>query len=146
MRWGTSTDRVETVATGGSPTTTWAGRSSLAMHQDGLVPQPLFVMGDPDGCSVILSSVLRPRDAYLLGNEVLDEAVGEHYELERPVFLHRMAVDRSTFQPFAGPAERLMAADIEALNRLYQLGFRGGFPGSVLDEGVYYGVWVRASW
>jgi RimJ/RimL family protein N-acetyltransferase len=116
---------------------------ALAMHQDGLVPQPLYVMGDPDGCSVILSSVLRPRDAYLLGSEVLDDAVGEHYELERPVFLHRMVVDRSTFQPFAGPAERLMPADIEALNRLYQLGFRGGFPASVLDDGVYYGVWVK---
>jgi RimJ/RimL family protein N-acetyltransferase len=116
---------------------------SLAMHQDGLVPQPLYVMGDPDGCSAILSSVLRPRDAYLLGTEVLDEAVGEQYEMERPVLLHRMVVDRSTFQPFAGPAERLTPPDIDALNRLYQLGFRGGFPASVLDDGVYYGVRVR---
>ena len=60
-----------------------------------------------------------------------------------PTFLHRMVVDRSTFKPFAGPAERLAGADIDALNRLYQLGFRGGFPASVLEEGVYYGVRVR---
>jgi predicted GNAT family acetyltransferase len=45
--------------------------------------------------------------------------------------------------PFAGPAERLGAADIEALNRLYQLGVRSGFPAAVLEEGVYYGVRVR---
>ena len=46
-------------------------------------------------------------------------------------------------QLFAGPAERLTALDIEDLNRLYQLGFRAGFPPSVLDDGVYYGVRVR---
>ncbi len=116
---------------------------ALAMHQDGLIPQPLYVMGDPDGISAIFSSVLRPRDAYLLGTEALDEAVGDHYELERPVYLHRMVVDRSTFRPFAGPAERLSPGHIDALNRLYQLGFRAGFPASVLDEGVYHGVWVQ---
>ena len=55
----------------------------------------------------------------------------------------RMVVDRETFVPFAGPAERLTALDIDDLNRLYQLGFRAGFPASVLDEGVYYGVRVR---
>ena len=116
---------------------------ALAMHHEGLVPQPLFVMGDPDGLREILSQVIRPRDAYLLGRETLDETISELYELERAVTLHRMVVDRLTFQPFAGPAERLAAADIEALNRLYQLGFRGGFPANVLEDGVYYGVWVR---
>jgi ribosomal protein S18 acetylase RimI-like enzyme len=116
---------------------------ALAMHQDGLIPQPLFLMGEPMGCREILASVVRPRDAYLLGTESLDEAVADLYELERPVTLHRMVVDVSTFQPFAGPAERLTPADIDSLNHLYQLGFRSGFPSSVLDDGVYYGVWVR---
>jgi GNAT superfamily N-acetyltransferase len=116
---------------------------ALAMHQDGLIPQPLFLMGDPEGCHEILASVIRPRDAYLLGTESLDAALGDLYELERPVTLHRMVVDSSTFTPFAGPAERLTPADIDSLNRLYQLGFRGGFPANVLDDGVYYGIWVR---
>jgi RimJ/RimL family protein N-acetyltransferase len=116
---------------------------ALAMHQDGLTPQPLFVMGDPEGLREVLSSVIRPRDAYLLGTEALDQAIEELYELEHPATLHRMVVDRSTFQPFSGPAERLAPSDIDALNRLYQLGFRGGFPASVIEDGVYYGVWVR---
>ncbi len=116
---------------------------ALAMHQEGLIPQPLFLMGEPAGCHEILASVVRPRDAYLLGTESLDAAVADLYELERPVTLHRMVVDRSTFRPFAGPAERLGRADIDNLNRLYQLGLRGGFPASVLEDGVYYGVRVR---
>jgi ribosomal protein S18 acetylase RimI-like enzyme len=116
---------------------------ALAMQQEGLLPQPLFLMGEPIGCVEILSSVIRPREAYLLGNETLDQAVAEVYDLERPVMLHRMVVDAEGFRPFAGPAERLTRGDVDDLNRLYQLGFRGGFPGSVLDDGVYYGVRVR---
>jgi ribosomal protein S18 acetylase RimI-like enzyme len=42
----------------------------------------------------------------------------------------------------AGGAERLGPADIGDLNRLYQLGLGGGFPASILEDGVYYGVRV----
>jgi ribosomal protein S18 acetylase RimI-like enzyme len=121
-----------------------AGRpTALAMHHEGLVPQPLFLMGDPDGCRAILEHVLRPRDAYLQGTELHEAAVRDIYELDAPLRMLRMVVDRDTFAPFAGPAERLTALDIDDLNRLYQLGFRAGFPASVLEEGVYYGVRVR---
>jgi RimJ/RimL family protein N-acetyltransferase len=117
--------------------------TALAMHHEGLVPQPLFLMGAPGGCRAILDHVLKPRDAYLQGTELHEAAVRDLYDLEAPLLMLRMVVDRETFQPFAGPAERLTALDIEDLNRLYQLGFRAGFPGSVLEEGVYYGVRVR---
>ncbi|MGH2446794.1 MAG: GNAT family N-acetyltransferase [Candidatus Limnocylindria bacterium] len=121
-----------------------AGRpTALAMHHEGLVPQPLFLMGDPAGCRAILEHVLKPRDAYLQGSELHEAAVRDLYELDPPLEMLRMVVDGDTFQPFAGPAERLGSADIEELNRLYQLGFRGGFPPSVLEEGTYYGVRVR---
>lgn len=116
---------------------------ALAMHHDGLIPQPLFLMGDPAGCREILSSVIRPRDAYFMGTEPLDEAAADLYELDAPQLLLRMAVNRDAFQPFAGSADRLLPVDVEDLNRLYQLGFRGGFPASVLEDGVYYGVRVR---
>jgi RimJ/RimL family protein N-acetyltransferase len=121
-----------------------AGRpTALAMHHEGLVPQPLFLMGANDGCHAILESVLKPRDAYLQGTELHEAAVRDLYELDAPLRMLRMVVGRDTFTPFAGPAERLTALDIDDLNRLYQLGFRAGFPGSVVEEGVYYGVRVR---
>lgn len=116
---------------------------ALAMHHQGLVPQPLFLMGDPDGCRAILEAVIRPRDAYLQASEAHGAAIRGLYELDTPVEMLRMVVDRPTFTAFAGPAERLGAADVEELNRLYQLGLRAGFPASVLDDGVYYGIRVR---
>ncbi len=121
-----------------------AGRpTALVMHHEGLVPQPLFLMGAPDGCRAILESVLKPHDAYVQGTELHGVAIRDLYELDRPVQMLRMAVDRDSFEPFAGPAERLTALDIDDLNRLYQLGFRAGFPASVVEEGVYYGIRVR---
>jgi ribosomal protein S18 acetylase RimI-like enzyme len=78
-----------------------------------------------------------------MGSEAIDAAIAQVYELELPQYLLRMAVDGATFQPFAGPSERLLPADIDDLNQLYQLGFRGGFPASILENGIYYGIRVR---
>jgi len=117
--------------------------TALGEHHEGLVPQPLFLMGAPDGCRAILEHVLKPRDAYLTGTELHETAARDIYDLDAPLVMLRMVVDRESFAPFAGPAERLTALDVEDLNRLYQLGFRAGFPASVLEEGVYYGVRVR---
>ena len=108
--------------------------TAVAMHHEGLVPQPLFLMGDPIGCRAILDSVIKPRDAYLMATEQLDAVVAPLYELESPVAMLRMVVDRLTFRPHAGPAERLTALDIDDLNALYQLGFRAGFPASVVED------------
>jgi len=130
VAWGMAYDEA------GNPT-------AVAMHHEGLVPQPLFLMGDPIGCRAILDSVIKPRDAYLMATEELDASVAPLYELESPVAMLRMVVDRRSFKPHAGPAERLTAVDIEDLNRLYQLGFRAGFPAAVVEDGIYYGVRVR---
>jgi ribosomal protein S18 acetylase RimI-like enzyme len=130
VAWGMSYDER------GAPT-------AIAMHHEGLVPQPLFLMGDAAGSRAILESVIRPRDAYLMATDDLDATVATLYDLEAPVAMLRMVVDRLSFRPFAGPAERLTALDIDDLNRLYQLGFRAGFPASVVEDGIYYGVRVR---
>lgn len=116
---------------------------ALAMHHEGLIPQPLFLMGDPAGCHAVLASVIKPRDAFLQATTALEAAVEDLYELDRPTALLRMVVDAGTFRPFAGMAERLGPGDIDDLNRLYQLGFRAGFATTILDDAVYYGVRVR---
>jgi ribosomal protein S18 acetylase RimI-like enzyme len=114
----------------------------LAMQHMGLPPQPLFLMGDADACRSILTSVVRPRYAYVQAHHDLAPAFQELYRADLPASLLRMVVDRHSFLPMAGGAERLVPADIGDLNRLYQLGLGGGFPASILEEGVYYGVRV----
>jgi GNAT superfamily N-acetyltransferase len=116
---------------------------ALAEHHEGLVPQPLFLMGDPAGCRSLLETIIKPRDAYFQATDAHEAVMRSLYELEAPTAMLRMVVDRETFAPFAGPAERLVPADIEDLNRLYQLGFRTGFPTSVLSDGIYFGVRAR---
>ncbi len=116
---------------------------ALAMHHDGLVPQPLFLMGDPAGCRAVLAGVIKPRDAFFQSTEALDGAAADLYELERPTALLRMVVDGGTFVSTAGAAQRLHAGDIDDLNRLYQLGFRAGFAQAILDDAVYYGIRIR---
>ena len=121
-----------------------AGRpTALAEHHEGLVPQPLFLMGDPDGCRALLESVIKPRDAYFQAGEEHHGAMAAHYDLEPPSRMLRMTVNRDTFRPFVGSAQRLNATDIEDLNHLYQLGFRTGFPISVIEDGIYFGVRVH---
>ena len=117
--------------------------AALAMHHDGLVPQPLFLMGDPEGCRAVLSGVIKPRDAFFQSTEALDEVAADLYELERATLLLRMVVDAKSFVPSAGNAQRLNAGDIDDLNRLYQLGFRAGFAQAILDDAVYYGIRIR---
>ena len=38
---------------------------SLAMEYSGLTPQPMFVMGQPEGIAAVLRDVVRPRAAYV---------------------------------------------------------------------------------
>src|SRR5918996_4281728 len=104
-----------------------AGRpTALAMHHDGLVPQPLFLMGAPDGCRAILEGVLKPRDAYVQGLELHEAALRDLYELEAPTVMRVMVVVGGPFPPCAVPTGGGRGPDGAAPNRLYQLGFRAG--------------------
>ncbi len=114
----------------------------LAMQHLGLPPQPLFLMGDPDACRAVLATEVRPRYAFVQARHELATAFDQLYRVDLPASLLRMVVTRDTFQPYAGGAVRLGPADIGDLNRLYQLGLGGGFPASILEDGVYYGLRV----
>jgi ribosomal protein S18 acetylase RimI-like enzyme len=116
---------------------------AIGLEYGGLTPQPLFLMGRPDGISAILRDVVRPRAAYVA---VLPEnlgAVSPHYRVDAGPQMIRMWVDRATFRPYPAEVERLFPSDIGDLNRLYQLGFASWLPSSAIGDGVYYGMRVN---
>lgn len=113
---------------------------AVVLEYGGLTPQPLFVMGDPEGVAAVLRDVIRPRIVYLGADESQLEAVGRSYKIDTGPQMVRMAVNRQTFRPMYGPVVRLTAADIVDLNRLYGLGFAGWLPSDSITNGVYFGV------
>jgi ribosomal protein S18 acetylase RimI-like enzyme len=115
---------------------------SIALEYSGLTPQPLFVMGKPDGVEAILRDVVRPRAAYVATLAETLPAVESLYRLDPGPPMVRMWVDRSRFRPFPAEVRRLLPSDIGDLNRLYQLGFASWLPSSAIAEGVYYGMRV----
>src|SRR5918993_3240307 len=128
-KWGIATQGGEIVAIG--------------MEYGGLTPQPMFLMGDPDGIGAILRDVVRPRAAYLAARAESLPAVAQHYRIEPGPPMIRMWLDRTRFQPAPAQVERLLPVEIGELNRLYQLGFAAWLPSSAIAEGVYYGIRVN---
>ena len=116
---------------------------ALAVEYSGLTPQPLFVMGRPDGIEAILRDVIHPRAAYVAVLPDSLEAVEAVYRLDPGPQMVRMWVDRARFRPYPADARRLHPIDIGELNRLYQLGFASWLPSSAIVEGVYYGIRVN---
>lgn len=125
-RWGVALD-------GGRPI-------AVALEYTGLTPQPLFVMGEPAGVTAVLDDVIRPRVAYLAAPMGLLGAVEPIYRIDPGPAMVRMWVDRATFRPAHGAAERLTVADIGDLNRLYDLGLTAWLPAESVARGVYYGI------
>ena len=113
---------------------------SVVMEYRGISPQPLFVMGDPDGVSAILRDVIRTRIAFLAAKPGLAAAVSEHYRVDAPAEMVRMSVDRGSFRPVLGDAVRLDQGDTGHLNRLYELGLTAWLPAEAVAAGTYYGV------
>jgi ribosomal protein S18 acetylase RimI-like enzyme len=115
---------------------------ALALEYSGLTPQPLFVMGRPEGIEAILRDVVRPRAAYVAVLPESVDAVEASYRLDPGPQMVRMWVDRTTFRPYPADVRRLLPIDIGELNRLYQLGFASWLPSSAIADGVYFGVRV----
>lgn len=127
-RWGIATAGDELVAVG--------------LEYSGITPQPMFVMGEPEGIAAILRDVVRPRAAYVAAKAESLPAVAQHYRVEPGPEMIRMWVDRGTFQPVMARVERLLPVEVHELNRLYQLGFAAWLPSNAVAEGVYYGIRV----
>jgi ribosomal protein S18 acetylase RimI-like enzyme len=125
-RWGVAARDGQTIA--------------VVMEYTGLTPQPLFVMGEPDGIAEILRQVIRPRLVYLAADTMLLPAIEQVYRIEAGPPMLRMWVDRASFRPQSGVALRLLPVEIGDLNRLYGYGFTSWLPAESIASGVYYGV------
>jgi ribosomal protein S18 acetylase RimI-like enzyme len=128
-RWGAAYDGDELVAVG--------------MEYTGPTPQPLFVMGRPDGISAVLRDVIRPRAAYIAARTTMLPAVEAHYRVDPGPQMVRMWVDRAQFRPYPATVQRLLPVEIGELNRLYQLGFASWLPSGAIADGVYFGMRVN---
>ena len=128
-RWGAAYDGDELVAVG--------------MEYTGPTPQPLFVMGRPDGISAVLRDVIRPRAAYIAARTMMLPAVEAHYRVDPGPQMVRMWVDRARFRPYPATVQRLLPVEIGELNRLYQLGFASWLPSGAIADGVYFGMRVN---
>ncbi|KRT63289.1 MAG: GCN5-like protein N-acetyltransferase [Chloroflexi bacterium CSP1-4] len=115
---------------------------AVALEYVGFAPQPLFLMGDPDGVAAVLHDVIRPRAAYVAGLPAHLAAVERIYRVAPGPPMVRMWVDRSSFRPAPGATARLLPSEIGDLNRLYNLGFTSWLPAEAVAQGVYYGIRV----
>jgi ribosomal protein S18 acetylase RimI-like enzyme len=116
---------------------------AVVLEYSGATPQPLFVMGRPDGVSAVLGALIRPRAAFVSARTELLPAIEAHYRVDPGPPMIRMWVDRARFRPYPAEVERLVPAQIGELNRLYDLGFASWLPASAIADGVYYGLRVR---
>ena len=130
--------------------TRWAVASSggrpvaVGLEYSGLSPQPVFLMGEPEGITAILRDVIRPRAAFVAFLPDQVAAASAHYRLDPGPQMVRMWVNTERFHRYPSAAVvRLDAADAPDLNRLYGLGFGAWLPPRAVAEGVYYGIRVN---
>ena len=128
-RWGAAFDGDTLVAVG--------------LEYTGPTPQPVFLMGRPDGIEAVLRDVVRPRAAYVAIRPETLPVVESLYRVDPGPQMVRMWVDRTTFRPYPATVQRLLPVEIGELNRLYQLGFASWLPSSAIADGVYYGMRVN---
>jgi len=128
-RWGAAYDGHQPIGVG--------------LEYTGPTPQPLFVLGRPDGISAVLRDVIRPRAAYIAARTMMLPAVEAHYRVDPGPQMVRMWVDRARFRPYPATVQRLLPVEIGELNRLYQLGFASWLPSGAIADGVYYGMRVN---
>jgi len=109
-RWGVATAGGEPIAVG--------------LEYAGLSPQPVFVIGEPEGITAVLRDVIRPRAAFVAACPEHLPAVEACYRLEPGPAMVRMWLDAERFRPYPSAAvTRLDPSDAPDLNRLYGLGF-----------------------
>jgi RimJ/RimL family protein N-acetyltransferase len=115
---------------------------ALVVHSRSGLGPALVALGDPQALDVLLR--LHPGPRLTFATFQLDHlAVAQrHFILSRQGPSLRMSVSAPSFRPADGLARRLHRADARAVNALQRSEGFGFYSAAVLDEGVYYGVYV----
>jgi RimJ/RimL family protein N-acetyltransferase len=115
---------------------------ALVVHSHSGLGPALVALGDPQALDALFR--LHPGPRLTFATFQLDHlAVAQrHFVLSRQGPSLRMSVSAESFRPAAGHAQRLHRADIGAVNALQRSEGFGFYSAAVLDEGVYYGVYV----
>jgi RimJ/RimL family protein N-acetyltransferase len=116
------------------------GQALVVHARSGLGPA-LVALGDPHALDALLRLHPGPRLTFATFQIDHQAAAQRHFALSRRGPSLRMSVSAESFRPAAGPARRLHRADIGAVNALQRSDGFGFYPASVLDQGVYYGIY-----
>ncbi len=95
--WATSTARNRNRVAWAMAYDGAGGATALAMHHEGLVPQPLFLMGDPDGCRAILETSSSRATPTSRPPSCTRRRCATSTSSTRRLAMLRMVVDRETF-------------------------------------------------
>jgi len=117
------------------------GRALVVHSRTGLGPA-LVALGDPQALDALFRVHPGPRLTFATLQPNHLAVAQRHFVLSRPGPSLRMSVSAASFQPAAGPAQRLHRADIGAVNALQRSEGFGFYPAAMLDDGVYYGVYA----
>ncbi len=117
------------------------GRALVVHSRTGLGPA-LVALGDPQALDALFRLHPGPRLTFATFQPDHLAVAQRHFVLSRPGPSLRMSVSAASFQPAAGPAQRLHRADIGAVNALQRSEGFVFYPAAVLGDGVYYGVYA----
>lgn len=119
-----------------------AGGEALLLHSRGGLGNALFALGAVDPLEALLRLHPGPRHTFLTCQVHHPKTVLRHYQLSDYQSVLRMLVDRETFRPVAGGAQRLGGRHVRQVNRLYRSdGTPAFYTAQNIDDAVYYGAY-----
>jgi ribosomal protein S18 acetylase RimI-like enzyme len=109
----------------------------------------LFALGSPERVAGLLNELTNEIDLYLSIRPEILPVVQARFQVRGQTPMWRMVLNPGQFRQISGPAVRLDAADLPALQRLHAGGNPDGqpaddapdfFSASMVIQGVYYGI------
>jgi GNAT superfamily N-acetyltransferase len=133
--------------------TTWhgsAGGTALLMLYRAFGTPLLFSFGPAEQVAPLLDELASEKDCYLSIRPEILPLVKARFQVSGETPMWRMILNPGRFAPVPGPAVRLNAADLPAIQRLHANGSPDGrpaddgpdfFSAAMVEQGVYYGIY-----